>query len=699
MSDIFWDLDGKVMVMSAERSLKGVIERVMKERPAWVVLMRSDKWTIRPRMYAFRPKELLFIEMSKRWLPAQEALDLHETDESPPEGDIEALLWPEHATLPSATRVVRLDDDGVLLAVGQRLPLLAGVPLDGVMHGSGDEWRGDDSESGGGGGFGDLFDDDLGLGPVRSNRGSETRGEMAEPPRNAAETVEAQLTARAPSQIAVGQEAAIKVTIELASEALPFEGEKVTTRVLKEEEKEITAIISVAGTAVEALKPDVLKLKPPRENKPSFGSFVVRGLAPGRAYVAVMFHQAGSELGTLTMSLNVAASDQAAAPSPGTVEVKTAAAPPEGGDDEGLVLLIDEVERGGTVCYRYRVVSDALGLDYADFSSKALEVIEGGSASTARAYVESIYKQLTERVLRNMDDVENFAREMRAIGGDLSRQLIPDDLARTLWQHRAKIGGVLVRSWEPFVPWELLRLRNPDSQRTELDDRFLAEYNLVRSLNGQTRPRRLALRDWSYVEAKYEHAYAKQVGAEVEFLKEALPRDYNIQPTAIAPAIDKVLDALNRPGFDVLHIACHGEASHDDIARSSLIIGDRPGEQNQPQPVAIDSRTVSVEAELWERTPLVFLNACESGRLGASLTEWGGWPKTFWDCGAGAFVGTSWPVREKPARVFAETFYKSLLGGRTLAQAAGDARAAAKELKDASWLAYKVYGQPNARKS
>jgi hypothetical protein len=696
MSDIFWDSDGKVVVMSAERTLTGIIERIMKERPAWVVLMRSDKWTIRPLMYAFRPKELLSVEMSKRELPAQEALGLHETDESPPEGNIKALLWPEHAALPSATRVVRLDDDGALLAVGQRLPPLAGVGLDDRTGGSGDEWRGDDSDSGGGGGFGDLFDDDLGLGPVRKGGGAATGGERAEPPAGAAETVEAQLTAQAPSQIAVGQEAAIKVTIELASEALPFEGEKLITAVSKEEE--ITAIISVAGTVAEALSPDMLKLKPPRENKPSFGAFIIRGLAPGRARVAVMFYQGGSELGTLTMALNVAAGDQPAAPSPGTIEVKAAAAPRDGGDDAGLVLLIDEVERGGTVFYRYRVVSAALGLDHADFSSKTLEVMGGGNASTAIAYVESVYKHLTERVLRNMDDVENFAREVRAIGGDLGRQLIPDDLARQLWQHRAEISGVLVRSWEPYVPWELLRLRNPDSQRNEFDDRFLAEYNLVRSLNERTRPRQLALRDWSYVAAKYEHNYAKQVGSEVEFLKDVLPREYKIQPTAIEPAIDKVLDALNRPDFDVLHIACHGEASHDDIARSTLIIGDRPGEPNQPRPITIDSRTVSAEAELWDRKPLIFLNACESGRLGASLTEWGGWPKTFWERGAGAFVGTSWPVREKPARVFAETFYKSLLGGRTLAEAAGDARAAAKELKDASWLAYKVYGHPNARK-
>jgi CHAT domain-containing protein len=65
--------------------------------------------------------------------------------------------------------------------------------------------------------------------------------------------------------------------------------------------------------------------------------------------------------------------------------------------------------------------------------------------------------------------------------------------------------------------------------------------------------------------------------------------------------------------------------------------------------------------------------------------------------GAGAFIGTSWPVREMPAAAFSEAFYDTLLKHRPLADAASEGRAAAKALGDASWLAYTVYGQPAAR--
>jgi len=103
------------------------------------------------------------------------------------------------------------------------------------------------------------------------------------------------------------------------------------------------------------------------------------------------------------------------------------------------------------------------------------------------------------------------------------------------------------------------------------------------------------------------------------------------------------------------------------------------------------------EAKLKARAPLVFLNACETGQQAPSLTDWGGWPKTFWEAGAGAFVGTSWSVRERPAAAFSEAFYTSLLKGDTLAGAARAARTAAKAIGDASWLAFVVYGHPMAQ--
>jgi CHAT domain-containing protein len=171
-----------------------------------------------------------------------------------------------------------------------------------------------------------------------------------------------------------------------------------------------------------------------------------------------------------------------------------------------------------------------------------------------------------------------------------------------------------------------------------------------------------------------------------------------ITPRLIPADPEKVYEALGSPDFDVLHISCHGSTALDEIERTELIISDRRIGPDV-RPVTIDTTTVRGEARLKARAPLVFLNACETGQQAPSLTDWGGWPMTFWEVGAGAFVGTSWSVRERPAVVFSETFYTSLLGGKTLGEAARAARAAAKEFGDASWLAFVVYGHPMAQLS
>jgi hypothetical protein len=673
MSNIVWSRSRKIVLMSAQRTLGNLVKRLKKERPDWVVLMRLEEWSDSPFMYAFRPQEIIASakhDPAKRALRAVEALDLKETgvSETIPPG-VEPLLFRSPEAPPTRARAIRVNADGELESVGEiSLP----SQLETIS-----------------------IDRDLGLGPLRGGASDKSRGlDSSFPPSAQQERVDVMLSAEAPSEIAVGDLAVVTVLIELASDKSLSRGLSAPASISTHEQ--IATIITVYGGTVEAQNPRLLKLDPPQASKPSQSAFTLRGLALGRARIGIIFRQGGTELGTLTFSVDVTAGVPAAAVSP-IVKTSAGAARRDQSEDGVLMLLIDEETQGGEVRYRYRVVSSALEMDYEEFFSDPLKAVDGGSLSTARAYVESVYKQVTERALRNADDLRAFERELRAIGSDLCRQLLPKDFARQLWEKRDDIGGILIRSWEPYIPWELLQVRNPDAQGRGADERFMAEYNLVRSLNGRARPRKLNLRNWSYVAAKYEFNYAKQVGAEIEYLTADLPQRRGITPSAIEPTIDGVLDALNNPDFDVLHIACHGEALHDDIDRSSLIIADRPGEQGTAEPVLIDARTVRAEAALWKRSPLVFLNACESGRIGASLTEWGGWPKTFWETGAGAFVGTSWAVRERPARVFAEGFYEALLDGQTLAQAAGAGRAAAKQLGDASWLAYKVYGQPGAR--
>ncbi len=316
------------------------------------------------------------------------------------------------------------------------------------------------------------------------------------------------------------------------------------------------------------------------------------------------------------------------------------------------------------------------------------------------AFVERIYGQVTQE-LRSLDDLKELQRETRALGAKLCRELFEPEVTRVLWPLRHRIAEVQIVSWEPYIPWELVRLCDPDTG--DIDDRFLAEYGLVRTLSDDMPPRELPMVHWGYLGATFPTGTLPSVGAEMEYFTGTAAdglRARKIQPRPIAATRDAFYDALGPLEFDVIHLSCHASSPHKSIERASLVLGEEtlPG-AGTPRLVEVDTITVEAEARFKGRRPLVFLNACETGRVGAVLTEWGGWPNVFLRAGAGAFVGAAWSVRDKPAAAFATSFYNALLDGRTLAEAAGAARMSAKKLGDASWLAFKVYGHPRARRA
>src|SRR5205085_2363455 len=86
--------------------------------------------------------------------------------------------------------------------------------------------------------------------------------------------------------------------------------------------------------------------------------------------------------------------------------------------------------------------------------------VEGDRAS----YVASLYKRIEDRWVSAKRDVTNFAEELRAYGKELFDELIPPGLQKVLWYNRDKIDSIQVISTEPFIPWELLHLRDPDKK-------------------------------------------------------------------------------------------------------------------------------------------------------------------------------------------------------------------------------------------
>jgi CHAT domain-containing protein len=160
-----------------------------------------------------------------------------------------------------------------------------------------------------------------------------------------------------------------------------------------------------------------------------------------------------------------------------------------------------------------------------------------------------------------------------------------------------------------------------------------------------------------------------------------------------------VLALLQSGEFDLLHFVGHGTASTNEIVDAQLLLeGSVDTHENycrEPLRVSVVARYLRCDHS--DGGPLVFLNACQAGRLGHQLTSLGGFATAFLDNGAGAFVSSLWSVGDRLAATFAAAFYTSLKKGDAMSQAVAHGREAARRSGDATWLAYVVYAHPAAR--
>ncbi|MGE0729385.1 MAG: CHAT domain-containing protein [Acidimicrobiia bacterium] len=132
----------------------------------------------------------------------------------------------------------------------------------------------------------------------------------------------------------------------------------------------------------------------------------------------------------------------------------------------------------------------------------------------------------------------------------------------------------------------------------------------------------------------------------------------------------------------ILHIASHGRSVDGDPLSTGALLA--PG----------FVLNVDVVRSMPQVPDLVFLNCCDTGRIGPS--RWAaGLAREFMAAGARAVVAAGWPVNDTAAFAFAASFYEQLLAGKTFGDAVAVARGAARRAGGAAtWAAYQCYGDP-----
>jgi hypothetical protein len=273
---------------------------------------------------------------------------------------------------------------------------------------------------------------------------------------------------------------------------------------------------------------------------------------------------------------------------------------------------------------------------------------------------------------------------LRAQGAFFAEQLLPPDLRKTLSALRHRIRMLQIVSDDPWIPWEILRIEESPGSET-VDGPFLAEaFALTRWFHPIRQTIYLPLsRIAAIIPRTSDLPHAEQ---EWEDLR-ALSGDER-QVERIPARLQEIGKALRSGLYDGWHFTGHGlfRGSAPDLS----VIHLEEDEQLTPVHLGGEARRMGI------KRPLVFLNACETGQSDLSLTDVGGWAPHFLRAGAGAFLGSLWPIGDSRSRNFARAFYAGFTGGLPLAEAVQKARRAIRSEDDSTWFAYTVFGHPRA---
>ncbi|MFN8442545.1 MAG: CHAT domain-containing protein [Caldilineaceae bacterium] len=303
--------------------------------------------------------------------------------------------------------------------------------------------------------------------------------------------------------------------------------------------------------------------------------------------------------------------------------------------------------------------------------------------------------QEIEGLLAAADNSEvDVNEELDKIGQRLYRELWPLELRREYRRFRQQVRTFVIFSDEPWIPWELIKPYDDEDLANVVDDDFLClHFDFARWVTPAAQPAQLfPIQSLAVVSPCGTNLTASS--DEVELLR-TWAKAKAWQDCTPAPATKKNVEKLLRgdQAVNLWHFACHGTFDAGSPGRSLLYLE----EESQLSP---DDLVGKAATRLRKDRPFVFLNACEVGSSGLSLTGLAGWAKTLvQDCGVGAFLAPMWMVEDEYAQQFAQHFYQAMqMPQTTLAQAVRHARRTLRQQAERSpiWLAYTLYGHPNA---
>lgn len=341
-----------------------------------------------------------------------------------------------------------------------------------------------------------------------------------------------------------------------------------------------------------------------------------------------------------------------------------------------LTIIIDPVSTSnGKYHFVYRLYSLRSGIPrFSDYPSPELNQLPA-------EFFHSTLDDISQMAQGN----ELNKKKMENIGTGLYEALFSTDFKNFYWKNmHNQMKNVVLISNEPWIPWELIRPISKEKSNQQEHKFFCEQFNLTRWIGHAVSSDSIYINDIALVvESSKLPSARKEVAAIKKLFIDKPIAEYR-------PTSADLMNIIDDRGCSLLHIISHGEYDKNNPDRSPLILA--KNEKFTPA-------NIGHENALSKSKPFVFLNACNTGNTGYTLTGIGGWPEAFvLRASCSCFIGTLWATVDESAYRFAEELYRGLFEGLTIGEAVRKARVSIRtDPTDPTWLSYVVYADPMAK--
>lgn len=334
-------------------------------------------------------------------------------------------------------------------------------------------------------------------------------------------------------------------------------------------------------------------------------------------------------------------------------------------------------------------------------STQGLSFLALTERARAEALLQPTQRQLVDQLVAKAINQPIVDATSCEIGKVLFEMLLPNTLKEQAL--RSDHWVLVLNSEAATYPWELLQNRyEPDqvplSVRTGLI-RQLQTTQFRQTVLNPTSRSALVVGDPILTQLP-RLAAARQEAHSVANLLEQY--GFNDLVREIDTAANSIICALHNREVRVLHLAGHGVYRYDR-GDGELVTGMVIGDQEF---------LTAVEIEQMRQVPeLVFVNCCHLGKVDtltstlaqAAHEERHQFASSFAESliamGVRAVIVAGWAISDLAAQLFAETYYRALLEGKTFGDAVLQARHDTWQLypNTNTWGAYQCYGDPDYR--